>query len=809
MAQNRFVNWFFAYGSGLSFTKTGPVIVNGGKTATEEGVATISDPCGNLLFYSDGTAIWTKNHSLMVNGGGLKGNTQSAEAVLIVPKPLSDSLYYVFTTDDYGGTDGLHYSIVDMSKQGGDGEIVVKNIKLYGKSSEKLTAIVHSNKKDYWILSHDWDSAKYKVYLLTEKGLNTSPIISKLGPVTNTSIENALGHLRPSSDGAWVASTYWYQNTLEIYSFNASNGVLSAKYTSNQFDHQRPYSIEFSPDNKLLYVGEAATGGNNDIYQFEMAAFTTGSNRYKVVTANYRFGNFGLGPDGKFYIAKFDQNYLAVISSPNTFGSGCSYTSNGLSLGTQKSKLGLPNPIFPIVITEPEYSMSVLPGCKLSDPVKFELISNFCYDSLIWDLSDFSSTDNYSKKRKLTHVYPYKGNYDVTLKVYYNGITYTYNKNVKMPAGPIVDLGNDLFFCDQLSHFLDAGNPGASYLWNDNYTGKFRNITQPGLYFVTVTSGECSSSDTIRIKNESSLKLGNDTVLCFANSYTYDLPQADSIIWQNGANTKSRVILAPGGLFRATVYKNGCTKLDTISIVLPELQSNPLPSDTSLCEGLSISVALSNSTLNYLWNTGDTTGSKSISKAGKYKLTQWFKTCKYSDSFNVSIIPKIKLPRLRDTSICIGDTLELNTPLNLFPVKINSTYTNGNRHVFFEAGTFLVKAENICFADSFQLNLILDSCRKMDVAIPDIFSPNGDGLNERFNPVLLGDASKVIDYAFRIYNRWGEQIYYSNSPSDGWNGTYRDLMCPLGYYLWTFQYKYNELGEVKSGRYKGIVYIAR
>ena len=51
MAQNRFVNWFFAYGSGLSFTKSGPVIVNGGKTATEEGVATISDPCGNLLFY--------------------------------------------------------------------------------------------------------------------------------------------------------------------------------------------------------------------------------------------------------------------------------------------------------------------------------------------------------------------------------------------------------------------------------------------------------------------------------------------------------------------------------------------------------------------------------------------------------------------------------------------------------------------------------------------------------------------------------------------------------------------------------------
>ncbi len=808
-AQNRFVNWFFAYGAGVKFSQSGPAIVNGGKTASEEGVATISDPCGNLLFYSDGTAIWTKNHSVMVNGNGLKGNIQSAEAVLIVPMPLSDSLYYVFTTDDYGGNDGVHYSIVDMSKQGGDGEVITKNIKLYGKSSEKLTAVLHANKKDYWILTHDWDNAEYKVYLLTDAGLNTTSVISKLGPTTNSSVENALGHLRPSPDGTLIASTFWYQNTLEIYGFNNSTGGLSAKYSSTQFDHNRPYSIEFSPDNKILYVGEAATASDNDIYQFEMAAFASGSNRFTVTTANYRFGNFGIGPDGKFYIAKFSQNYLGVISNPNTFGSGCNFVSNGFSLGSQQSKLGLPNPIFPIVIQNPEYAMSAIPGCKLSDPVKFELLSNFCYDSLVWDLSDFSSIYNYSRKRKLTHVYPYKGNYDITLTVYYNGKSYFYNKNLQIPAAPVVNLGKDTFFCDNFSYFLDAGNPGGSYLWHDGYIGKVRNATALGKYYVTVTVGACSGSDTMIINNSGSLNLGRDTTDCFNPVYTLTINQADSVIWNDGLKSKTRNFVSPGGNYVAKVYKGKCVKTDTILVLLPALYQNLLPSDTSLCEGETLLINAPNTSINYLWNDGSTAGSRILKNAGFYQLIQTMGNCTSKESFNLKIVPKINLPSRADTTICNGDSVYLKYNFTNTILKINGVTKSGNKHVFFQTGNYFIKAENSCFKDSVNFYLTMDSCKAMEVLFAEIFSPNGDLLNESFKPAVIGDPSKIFNYTFRIYSRWGEKLFESDKYNLGWEGKYQDKQCPVGYYLWTCNLKYLEYGEPKSLQKNGLVFIVR
>ncbi len=808
-SQNRYVNWFFAYGAGLKFSASGPLVVNGGKTATEEGVASISDVCGNLLFYSDGTKIWNKKHNLMVNGNGLNGHIQSAEAVLIVPKPLSDSLYYVFTSYSYGGNQGIHYNIVDMSKQSGDGEVVVKNVKLYGNASEKLCAVFHQNKKDYWILTHDWNNSEYKVFLLTDLGLNTTPVVSKLGPSTGSNIENALGHLRPSQDGKKIACTFWYQNQLDIYNFNLTTGTLSTLSTLTNFDHNRPYSIEFSPDGKTLYVGEAATSSNNDIYQFDMTASNIAGSRYKITTANYRFGNFGLAPDGKFYVAQFNQNYLGVISNPNTFGSGVNYTQNGFSLGSQTSKLGLPNPIFPIVLQNSEYTMSVLPGCKLSDPVLFDMFSNFCYDSLLWDFSDFSSGNNYSRSKKNTHTYPYRGNYDITLIVYYNGKSDTLNQNVKVPAGPVVDLGKDTFYCAKFQHFMDAGNPGSSYLWQDNYTGKARMDTLPGTYYVKVTSSNCSTSDTLKIARYYSENLGRDTNLCFQTSYVYTQLKADSIIWENGLNSKSRTFIAPGGLYKAKIYKNKCVVNDEIQITLADLYANPLPGDTLICEGQTLEFDFKNSSLSYLWSDMDKSSKKTISKAGKYGLLQSVGTCAHKDSFNLSVIEKLQLPPVRDTTLCPGDAYDILNLIGGQNLTLNGNTITGNLVSLKKEGIYKFRAQNKCFSDSVSFEIVLDSCVGTELIFPNIFSPNGDNQNEAFSPIVIGNKDKVKQYEFSIYNRWGEQIYSTKNIDKGWNGEYASSPCQSGYYMYNCNAKLLIDNELKSLHLKGLVFIMR
>jgi len=70
------------------------------------------------------------------------------------------------------------------------------------------------------------------------------------------------------------------------------------------------------------------------------------------------------------------------------------------------------------------------------------------------------------------------------------------------------------------------------------------------------------------------------------------------------------------------------------------------------------------------------------------------------------------------------------------------------------------------------------------VNIPNAFTPDGNGNNDVFYPVIYG--SEVLAFGFDIYDRWGRLIYSSESPQDGWDGTIRETgdVAPCGIYNW-------------------------
>ena len=74
LAQPQTNHWYFGRNAGLDFSSGSPSIATGGQTFTDEGVASISDNNGNLLFYTEGTTVWDKNQSIMPNGTGLFGS---------------------------------------------------------------------------------------------------------------------------------------------------------------------------------------------------------------------------------------------------------------------------------------------------------------------------------------------------------------------------------------------------------------------------------------------------------------------------------------------------------------------------------------------------------------------------------------------------------------------------------------------------------------------------------------------------------------------------------------------------------------
>jgi len=85
---------------------------------------------------------------------------------------------------------------------------------------------------------------------------------------------------------------------------------------------------------------------------------------------------------------------------------------------------------------------------------------------------------------------------------------------------------------------------------------------------------------------------------------------------------------------------------------------------------------------------------------------------------------------------------------------------------------------------------------------PNVFTPNGDGLNDFFEIYTYG--AREID--FRIFDRWGELIYKTTDLNQGWDGTFKGKRMPHGVYVYTLQVIYLDADLRKV---KGSVTIVR
>jgi gliding motility-associated-like protein len=91
------------------------------------------------------------------------------------------------------------------------------------------------------------------------------------------------------------------------------------------------------------------------------------------------------------------------------------------------------------------------------------------------------------------------------------------------------------------------------------------------------------------------------------------------------------------------------------------------------------------------------------------------------------------------------------------------------------------------------------------IYVPNAFTPNRDGQNDFFSPVITGRP--FMNYEFTIFNRWGEVVFYSTEYQESWDGTYLGEISPLGSYVYTLYLK--EVGNVNDYRYTGHVSIVR
>ncbi len=784
--------WYFGEYAGIDFNSGSPVPLMNGSLGTTEGCSSISDSSGNVLFYTDGGQVWNQNHIQMPDGFGLLGSFSSTQSALIVPKPNSDSLYYIFTVDDWyflPAHDGLRYSIVDMSLQSGLGDMSIKNVLIDSPMTERITAVRHCNDVDVWVLSHEWGSDAFFAYLVTDAGIS-SPVISNVGSPHNNGSDFA-GCLKVSPDGSKLAVALFSSKKFELFDFDNSTGVVSNPTSAYSSNYSGAYGVEFSQDGTKLYG--ATISGN--IFQFDLLAGSSNdiiNSAWIVGTSDTAIYALQLGPDGKIYVARNYGFYLGVIEYPNILGTPCNYIDTAVFLAGFICRGGLPN-FVQSYFYKPSFSFAYNNTCT-GDSTGFAISNTNTIDSVIWNFDDsISGSANSSTMLSPSHIFSSAGSHNVKLLIYYNCRIDTVLESVIINSLPLVSTDNDTILCIGDSAIL-IGTGGINYYWNTGDTTSSI-IVSPAvttIYSLSVSDSFCSAMDSITVFIDSlpSVNIIGDASICIGDSTALTVSGGISYLW-NTSDTAASIIVSPSGTvtYLVSVFDSTCSTTDSIIVTVNPLPVVNLGIDTQICQGYIHMLDAGNPGSTYLWQDGSIDQLNAATISGTYyvNLTD-ANGCKGNDTIEITVTLLPPVYAGEDNTITLGSSVQLSgsgglsyswSPSNgLSCTDCQNPVANPT-----ETTIYSVTAIDSSFClNTDDVTIYVD--KSCVIFLPNIFSPNGDGENDVLQ--VMGKGFEI--YTFIIYDRWGEKVFETNDVGRGWDGTYKGVMmnpAVFVYYLET------------------------
>lgn len=125
-----------------------------------------------------------------------------------------------------------------------------------------------------------------------------------------------------------------------------------------------------------------------------------------------------------------------------------------------------------------------------------------------------------------------------------------------------------------------------------------------------------------------------------------------------------------------------------------------------------------------------------------------------------------------------GDTVLWNPAVNLNDATSFNPVFKGNTEQLY---TIEIKTKSGCITTDTQLVKLVKS---IEIYVPNVFTPNGDGKNDLLKPMYFG--IKQIRY-FRVYNRWGQLFYQTQTGKQGWDGTFKNIKQDMQTVVWMFE----------------------
>lgn len=592
--------WYFS-DYGLEFNSRPAKLIFDAAPHQSRGMAVICDSLGNLLFYSDGFNVWNRSHLKMPNGRDLLvlPSSPQTQASLIVRKPGSKNIYYLFTVDPYNSqaTSGLYYSVIDLSLENGLGDVTLRAAKLMNKTTQKLGAVFHANQRDVWVMAHEYNTNKYSAFLVSKDGIS-APVISAIGGTSSDIIVS----MKFSPDGKQMATPFESAGGgINIFDFNNTTGSLSNTRTITKYRGV----FSYSSDGHYLY-----TGGNGIVQVDATLPTAEQITASGVVVRSWNYNSpweWQLGTDGKIYVTKGGGGggtaHLGVIHYPNKKGMACEVVENQIYLEGHSSFVTYMPRFIESYFFKPEIQVT---GTCLGDSTRFSLSNESYVDSIRWSFGDQAG----SRLLRPAHRYAASNTYAVECTVYYGKRAEKLSVAQPIHVRPVFSLGSDQIVCKGFA--LKPDHAANRYLWSTGDTIASIVPAVSGKYWLQATNKfNCTGRDTVNlvVNPAPMIKFGSDTLICNNSNYVLrskiDNP-GSTLLWSNGNAGHALTITSPGLYWLEARNAHGCTSRDSIFFAFKLAPIVNLGKDTTLYRDgyLTLDAGDFGNATTYLWENG-------------------------------------------------------------------------------------------------------------------------------------------------------------------------------------------------------------
>lgn len=357
---------------------------------------------------------------------------------------------------------------------------------------------------------------------------------------------------------------------------------------------------------------------------------------------------------------------------------------------------------------------------------------------------------------------------------------------------PQLNLGNDTTICTLSPYSIQASAGFSIYNWTSQdlvqTQGSLATILprNPQSVFVrALTADGCAAKDTLNLQTimVTPVYLGNDTSFCAGGSVVLSAGQSyQQYEWSTGSHATDIDVKTAGTYWIKATDNNGCIARDSLVIkaVFPLPVVN-LGNDFDICKGSTVQINAGNFA-HYLWNNGYTGAAYNVTSPGTYWVIVTDEhECSKSDTVQAKneLLPPSKFLPAVD-SLCQYESAELGANKN-FTAYHWSTGSSLPTITVSDAGSYSLTVTDNQGCSATETVLVVEKSCMSGLFIPSAFTPNKDYLNDVFRARAYGI---VTSFRLAIYNRFGEMVFNTTDPKNGWDGMFNGRELPSGVFAY-------------------------